>query len=307
MENPKYQVREVLGGGIFAEVLLAHDVEANRSVVIKSARLVPLDDGDATGGVHFALGFEAITGSMGQWLPEPNEVIDFERRVLAECEHPSMVRLLDAGVDRGQHFLVLEFIEGHTWRRALAEGKPPRVKHVIELAEALKAMADAGRPSYHGDLKPDNLLIDTTGRVRIIDPSSGATAFDANGAPKHLLTTPWYNPHYAASDIPSLGALLIEIATNMTPFTSPDETHLELSESLQEDLRVAAAVGRSQVWRNVRRLALPTLGNPEYPAALEAVALKCLGLALNDSILDTAEPYRDLHAVLADLRPFAAL
>jgi serine/threonine-protein kinase len=95
----------------------------------------------------------------------------FERRVLAQLEHPDIARLLDAGIaEDGTPWLAMEYVEGtriDEWcdRRALS------IDHRLELFERVcLAVAHAHRNLIvHRDLKPSNILVTEQGDPRLVD------------------------------------------------------------------------------------------------------------------------------------------
>ena len=94
-----------------------------------------------------------------------------EAKAMAAVEHPNLVRLLDYGVEAGQYFLVMEFVEGRTLahRIHVAGGlDPDEARRVLlPVAEALQAMHEAG--IVHRDIKPDNVMLAKDERVLLMD------------------------------------------------------------------------------------------------------------------------------------------
>ena len=94
-----------------------------------------------------------------------------ERRILAMLEHPGIARIIDGGLlADGQPYMVMEYVDGapiDAWCQE--RGCTPR-QRVELVAQACEAVAHAhARLVIHRDIKPSNLLVDTDGRVRLID------------------------------------------------------------------------------------------------------------------------------------------
>src|SRR6478735_5655348 len=92
-----------------------------------------------------------------------------EARALARLSHPNVVAVYDAG-DAGDHlFVAMELVDGVTleaWRRR----KPsPRALLDVFLAAGAGLMAAHRKGILHGDFKPENVMIDGEGRVRVLD------------------------------------------------------------------------------------------------------------------------------------------
>jgi serine/threonine protein kinase len=93
-----------------------------------------------------------------------------EGRMLAACDHPNLVRVVDLDVHEGRLFLVMEYVPGMTLDRFVNQVRPgphPAARLVAELARAVAYLHDRG--IIHQDIKPQNVLIDDRGQPRLID------------------------------------------------------------------------------------------------------------------------------------------
>jgi eukaryotic-like serine/threonine-protein kinase len=154
-----------------------------------------------------------------------------ERRILALLEHPGIARLLDGGTaPDGRPYTVMEFVEG----RSLTDYCHARSSSLLErltlFMQVCNAVAFAHRNLViHRDLKPDNILVDSAGTVKLLDFGI-AKLLDAVGSQHASQTTiAPFTPDYAApeqisgqpistaTDIYSLGVLLFELLTGERP------------------------------------------------------------------------------------------
>jgi serine/threonine protein kinase len=281
-----------LGGGGYTEVYAG--VSADGPVVLKLARTTPRSGVDVTNGVFFAEGLARHTGSVGAWTPTPNEVVASEARQLAQLTHPAFPRLVTQGETQGRRWLIERFVPGRTWRQAIHVDHDARPAHVAELAKILVATQASGQLPFHGDLKPDNLLLDDKGQVRVLDPSSGLARVPPvrGAAPERLFTTPLYNPTLVASDVPSLGLLLAEVLCAHHLLVEAHEARppVPLGPKLQARLAASAAVGTTRWTERLRRLPRPSELAAGVPPALEALALSCLGVAWDGRQYEAVEP-----------------
>jgi C-terminal peptidase prc len=219
------------------------------------------------------------------------------RRFLAEAEavaslqHPGIVQVFDFGTSGGLPYLVMEFCPGGTLAKQLA-GKPQPAADAALLVAALADAVSAahGKGIVHRDLKPGNVLLTADGSPKIADfglarraEGSGMTVTGA------VMGTPAYAaPEQArglktigtAVDVYALGVILFECLTGQVPFHG--ETAYDTL------LRVIADPPPA-----------PSSLNPDVPAELQAVCLKCLEK-------DPAHRYASARALADELRRFLA-
>ncbi len=266
-----------LGGGRYAEVFRARSPCGN-TVVVKLARMAPLTAEDATNAIFFAKGCVFHTGSIGLFEPAPNDVLVAEAGILVQCQCPALVKLLDQGehVVEGERrrYLVLEYLEGRPLRERLELATQDELLGIVQSLLSLSEVL-----SVHGDIKPDNIILDADGRARFIDPSCGMTVLGPGCLPERLLVTPLYNPVFHVSDIPAIGLTLLEAQAGH-PFLDAHPTvpggraTKELANYLEE-LRV---LGRWLGADWMARMRLPGEAAGRAPSRLETVGLSCLGL-----------------------------
>jgi WD40 repeat protein len=203
-----YRLLEVIGEGGMGTVYRAvrDDAEYRREVAIKIVRPV--------------IASPALVARLRD-----------ERQLLASLDHPGIVGLLDGGTtDEGLPYLVMEYIEGvavTTHARGLSVGD--RVRLAIAAGTALQYAHQ--KLIVHRDVKPSNILVDTSGALKLLDfgiaKLLGPHA-DAREAHTHtampLFTVEYASPEQArgepvsvASDVYSLGAVLYELLTGRAP------------------------------------------------------------------------------------------
>jgi serine/threonine protein kinase/Tfp pilus assembly protein PilF len=202
--------------------------------------------------------------------PEAIRRFEQERRILARLDHPSIARLLDGGVDRrGLPYLVLEYVQGAAVddycdrERLTIDG---RIALVIEIARAVQA---AHRNLVvHRDLKSSNLLVTSSGTVKLLDFGIAKLLESQDGASEatsSLAMTPvCASPEQVrgeeittASDVYQLGLLLSGLLTGHPPqaasFSSLEALVRAVCEELPE--RPSAAVLQPRGGRTAGELA----------------------------------------------------
>jgi eukaryotic-like serine/threonine-protein kinase len=199
-----YQLRGRLGEGGFGEVFEAWDNKLHRLVAIK--RLKNLSTGHSS------------------------ESLIKEARLAASLQHAAFVKIHAVEEDGDSPSIVMELVPGMTlkeWIKTQAIDEKKALDIVQQIAAAMHEAHASGL--IHGDLKPSNLIIEPSGKVRILDfglASKGdaqATASliqtDTQGtiaymAPERLLG----NPPSKQSDIYALGTILYELVSGVRPF-----------------------------------------------------------------------------------------
>jgi serine/threonine protein kinase/tetratricopeptide (TPR) repeat protein len=185
-----------------------------------------------------------------------------EARLLASLNHPNIATLHGLEEHKDQRFLVMELADGETLAERIEKGLLP-IDDALEIALQMTAGLEAAheRGIVHRDLKPANVMVNSDGRVKILDFGL-AKAFDSEtsiqGGPESLAESPtltagltrasvllgtasYMSPEQARgrpvdhrSDIFSLGIVLYELFTGMRPFTG-DSTAMTLSAILNDN------------------------------------------------------------------------
>ena len=157
-----------------------------------------------------------------------------ERVVLARLNHPHIARLLDAGVEDGQAFIVLDLITGTPlldYVASHATTLESRLQLVRDIALAVEHAHN--QLVLHRDLKPSNVLVTHDGQVKLLDFGIAGVLDDASAEPMTKLTQltgrgltlEYASPEQVtggatmpASDVYSLGVLLFHLCTGNRPF-----------------------------------------------------------------------------------------
>jgi serine/threonine-protein kinase len=214
-----------------------------------------------------------------------------ERQILAGLAHPSIAHLVDGGVTAdGKPWLALEYVDGDDLRShcdAARLGIEARLRLFLDVCGAV-AYAHA-RLVVHRDLKPSNLLVDRSGRVKLLDFGI-AKLIDSEGA---QTATRVFTPEYAAPeqvrgeavttavDVHALGLLLYELLTGRRPYKLDRSTPAACERAIleQEPTRPSLAVTRGDADAAAladRRRLDPRRLRRELRGDLDAIVLKAL-------------------------------
>ncbi len=155
------------------------------------------------------------------------ERFEREAHIAALLRSPYTVHLLDFGVDAGQYFLVMEFVEGESLATTLERGPLEPASALQIAAEIARALEEAAaRGVVHRDIKPDNVLIEQDGRVKVTDfgiarqaGSGGLTQIGAFvGTAAYAAPEQVEGEADARSDIYALGATLYCMLAGSPPY-----------------------------------------------------------------------------------------
>ncbi len=227
-----YRIDRFLGRGGFASVYLAQHEETGEKVAIKV--------GQASGGGRQVTRLLEVTsrrtpdGISPDELPaeavffepqgiridlfdeqEIRQMLHAEGELLAHAKHENLVGLRERITIDGNPVLVMDYVRGKTLREKIRSLEGIHLNWFLALTRALIALKDQGVMSYHGDLKPENIIVKPSGKVVMLDPAMRA------GEQRVVTTTPHYNPLLltdSKADVMAIGIMIYEILTGTLPF-----------------------------------------------------------------------------------------
>ncbi|MFT4541087.1 MAG: serine/threonine protein kinase [Planctomycetota bacterium] len=229
-EIPGYEIHGRLGVGGTADVFRAREKKTARNMALKV--LNPICTRNPAGLKAF------IT----------------EARLLERLRHPGLVEGYGIAKTGETYFCRLEMVDGKTLLEYLDEARAfeeaVSLRIVLEVAEVLRYMAGEGL--VHRDVKPGNIMLDTSGRVKLIDLGF-CEIQDKKGAVDTTVGTVHYlSPEQAQggacadlrSDIYSLGVTLFHLVVGRLPFEDSDDQEV-LRKQVMESLKSKELKGRS--------------------------------------------------------------
>jgi len=193
-----------------------------------------------------------------------------EGLIMARLSHPAIVKVLDAGRDQGKYYLILEYVEGPPFARAIARRAFTPKDCALILSAVARGLHHAHRNGVvHGDVVPSNILLKSDGSPKLTDFGIARLRGPLAARWKAGVTagTPVYmSPEQAAamndvidgrSDVYSLGAVLYEAVTGRAPFTGRSTPEI-----LEKVAKVAPPA--------------PRLLDPSLDPELERIVLKAM-------------------------------
>jgi eukaryotic-like serine/threonine-protein kinase len=151
-----------------------------------------------------------------------------EAKSAARLSHPHVVGVQDQGFDGNVAYLAMEYVPGHTLRDVLREKgtlKPRLALALLDpVVEGLAAAHSAGL--VHRDVKPENVLMSSDGRIKIGDFGLAKAASTTSNTGTLIGTVAYLSPELvtgspadARSDVYSVGIMLFEMLTGRQPFS----------------------------------------------------------------------------------------
>ncbi len=236
---------------------------------------------------HILGRFVAIKVLKQEFSEDRNFVTKFrtEAQSAAGLEHPNIVNIYDVGSEEGLHYIVMEYVEGITLKTYIEKKEQLSFKEAVSIAIQVARGIEAAHNKniIHRDIKPQNIIISTEGKVKVTDFGI-ARAASANTISSDVMGSVHYSsPEQARngfvdnrSDIYSLGIVMYEMVTGRVPFDG-DTTVVVAIQHLQEEMVAPSAYA------------------PNLPVSLEKIILKC-------TQKNPDRRYQSIAELLGDLR-----
>jgi len=201
-----YRFIDKLAVSEHSAVYLAEKESAGNNVILKVLRQVP----DLSDGI----------GAFDRFLQE--------YELIAELEHPNIVKIYDLGVSDDHAHIVMEYLSGGDLKQKMQEGisQQDAVNYLRQIASALAEIHMVG--ILHRDLKPGNIMVRDDGSIALIDFGLAKRMRLKQEITNHgeIFGTPYYmspeqghaNEVDARSDIYSLGVIFYEMLTGEKPY-----------------------------------------------------------------------------------------
>ena len=265
MIGGRYEVVGRIGSGGMADVYKAKDHKLNRFVAMKVLK--------------------------PEFSADTNFIRKFQREAQAAAglAHPNVVNVFDVGEDQGANYIIMELVEGITLKEYISRKGKLTVKEATSIAIQVSMGLEAAhnRNIVHRDIKPQNIIISTDGKVKVTDfgiarvASSSTISTNAMGS-VHYSSPEQVRGGYSdyKSDIYSLGITMYEMVTGRVPFDG--------------DTTVAIAIKHLQ-----DEMVPPSQYAPELPHSLEEIIIKCTQKSPDRRYNTLAELINDLkHSLI---------
>ncbi|MDC3416440.1 Stk1 family PASTA domain-containing Ser/Thr kinase [Aquibacillus salsiterrae] len=240
--NERYKIKKMIGGGGMADVYLGRDIILDRDVAIKVLRLEYANDDEFIARFHR------------------------EAQSATSLSHPNIVNIYDVGEEDNIYYMIMEYVEGMTLKKYIQMYGPVEVEEAIDITKQITSAITHAHANeiVHRDIKPQNILIDPFGQVKVTDfgIAIALSATSLTQTNSVLGSVHYLSPEQARggmankkSDIYSLGIVLFELLTGRLPFSGESAVSIALKH-LQSNTP------------SIRRW------NPEIPQSVENIVLK---------------------------------
>lgn len=261
--NDRYKIIELIGGGGMANVYLARDIILERYVAVKVLRLDYADDPEFIRRFHR----EAINAT--------------------SLAHPNIVNIYDVGEEDNIYYIVMEYVSGETLKQYIQNRSPIPLEKVVDIMlQITSGISHAHQNNIiHRDIKPQNILIDKDGAVKITDfgIAIALTSMTITHTNSVMGSVHYISPEQARggiatkkSDIYALGIVMYELITGRLPFSGESAVSIALKHLQSETPS-------------------PRKYNPDIPQSVENIVIKA-------TAKDPYYRYDDVEEMIADLK-----
>ncbi len=261
MIGGRYAIEEHIGSGGMADVYKAKDCKLSRTVAIKV--LKPEYSSDES----FVSKFRA------------------EAQAAAALEHPNIVNVYDVGSQNGSYYIVMEYVSGITLKDYVEKKGRLNYRETLSIAIQVARGIQAAHANdiIHRDIKPQNIIISSDGKVKVTDFGIARAASEDTIRSDVMGSVHYSSPEQARngyvsnrSDIYSLGVVMYEMVTGRVPYDGDSAVEIAIKH-LQDEM------------------VSPSTYAPDLPISLEKIIIKCTQKSAD-------RRYESIDSLLGDLR-----
>jgi len=264
--SERYEIISKVGSGGMADVYKAKDHKLNRLVAIKVLKIEFCED-------------KTFIGKFRK-----------EAQAAAGLSHPNIVNVFDVGEENSTYYIVMELVEGITLKDYITKKGKLSVKEASSIAIQVSLGLEAAHNAniVHRDVKPQNIIISTDGKVKLSDFGIARMASSNTINSSVMVSVHYSSPEQVRggysdkkSDIYSLGITMYEMVTGKVPFDG--------------DTSVAIAIKHLQ-----EEMVDPSEYAVDLPYSFQQIIKKCTQKSVDRRYDNLSELIEDLKRSLVD-------
>ena len=262
----RYEIISRIGSGGMADVYKAKDHKLNRFVAVKVLKKEYRED------KGFITKFRV------------------EAQSAAGLAHANIVNIYDVGEEAGIYYIVMELVEGITLKEYIRKKGRLSVREATSIALQISAGLEAAHNNgiIHRDVKPQNIIISTDGKVKVADFGIARVSTSDTINSNVMGSVHYSSPEQCRggysdgkSDIYSLGITMYEMLTGHVPFDGDTAVSVAI-QHLQDEFKG------------------PKEEVPEIPVSTNQIVLKCTQKSPDRRYANMTELIRDLRESLVN-------
>lgn len=308
-----YVIKELLGEGSFSWVFRAVHADGFTTKAIKVAKPPEaVAEGGPTSCIPTAALWQTV-GCVVDLSPDTEQLLGLQAKKLQSLSDPSLIGVEEVSARPGGCYYRMPVLVGQTLRQYMSAGPVP-VDILLDIALCMDRLLeepesqDKREPfEYHGDLKPENIMVTPSGVV-LIDPGYfGTLETLKNGVKQPLsrcaVTTPIYYPLLQPDDLTALGMIMWEIACREHPLArraySGDFDRQTIGSELWDLVKAQETEGKYFL-SAVFGVKSPSVARPGMPAEIDELLMRSIKLKIEpDGKLNLAEGFKNFAELAA--------
>jgi serine/threonine protein kinase len=302
-----YVIKELLGEGSFSWVFRAIH---NDGFTVKAIKVAKPPEAVAEGGPTSCIPTNAIlhvNNNVSDLDPDTEQLLMLQAKKLQGLNDPQMMSIEEISARSGGCYYRMPALTGQTLRQYMNSGPVP-IDVLLDIALCMDRLNEDDAFDYHGDLKPENVMVTPSGMV-LLDPGYFGELDTIKGGTKQLLTncaitTPIYYPFLKPDDQLALGLIMWEIACRDHPLArraySGDFDRDKVGDDLFELVTTLEKDGK-YFYSAILGLSKPEDLRPGIPKECQDLLLKALRLKFEGNQLMLDEGFKNFAEMAAAL------
>lgn len=313
-----YTIQELVGEGTFSFVFKSLDrlTQSDRAIKVPKEEAANPEftrDSHPVGSLMPAepVPTQVFVKRTDRYSPQEASPFSIHKIQIARTRSVSeqgLVSIDDYSLERDRVFSVMPLISGKTFRQYMRSGPVP-VAVLRNLALTLQRLNNNQDFGYHGDVKPENMVVTNSGVILVDCGFFGATEYGEQEEDERkslIVTTPRYYPHLKADDLLAFGLVLWEVACRKPLLTgvsySRDFNLKKVTDDLLDLVHKEEGLGNFH-FSQIIKTESPSSNRGGLPKIVENMLLKAVRLSfLENGKLDVSPGYDSFEELADDLR-----